>query len=167
MLANNTTAVYPWRADRLMAPGLPVRLLARMRAHALDRRLASGADTAGSVLLAARARQLGHRCSRLAIADGLERAALAWEGPLPRLRVLPGKAAVHRNREELLALAGELRHREVLYVRGLAAARELLSDGSGPMYTDRHGEALASGLRRVRALLGGRTRGTDTTDLLE
>ena len=152
MLAN-TAVVYHWRGDRLLAPGLGARMLARLRGASLDRRLAAGADASRSRLLAARAAQLGRRGTRLTIARGFETAALAPERQVRRFGIPPARTAVRLNRPALLDVAEELRDPGVLYVRGIAAARALLSDGCGPLYTDRRGEALAAALQEVRTLL--------------
>lgn len=157
MLAHSASGspAWRWREERLLAPSPVVRLLARLLCNTLDRRLAAGEDSTGSALLAARATQLGRRATRLGIARGLERATFAWEQPLRRFRVLPARGAVSANRPALLELVSQLRHSRALYVRGVAAARLMVVDGTGPMYTDRRGEALAGELRWVRALLQG------------
>lgn len=152
MLAN-TAVIYHWRGDRLLAPGLGARVVARLLGASLDRRLAEGADASRSRLLAARAGQLGRRGSRLAIARAYESAALAPERHVRRFGMPPARAATRLNRPTLLEVAEELRDPGVLYVSGIAAARALITDGSGPLYTDRRGEALAAALREVRTLL--------------
>jgi hypothetical protein len=151
MLANaaSHTVIYGWRGDRLLAPSLATRLLARVRAASLDRRLAAGADSSRSALLAARAAQLGRRRTRLALARDIEAVVLACEGHVSRFGVLPARVAIRANRAALLDLATTLRDPQAVYVRGIAAARVMLSDGSGPVYTDRHGEPLAAELRWV------------------
>jgi hypothetical protein len=126
-----------------------------VRGGSLDRRLAAGEDSSRSALLAARATQLGRRSTRLRIARGIEGLTLAWEEPLRRFRALPRQAAVAKNRLALLELAALLRRPGPLYVRGIAAARLMLVDGTGPIYTDGHGEALAAQLGTVSALLQG------------
>jgi hypothetical protein len=42
-----------------------------------------------------------------------------------------------------------------VYAPGVARVRALLSDGAGPLYTDRIGETLDEELRAVRAALAG------------
>jgi hypothetical protein len=152
MLAN-TAVIYHWRGDRLLAPGFAANTLARLRGAALDRRLAEGADASRSRLLAARAAQLGRRRTRHAIARGFESAALTPERHVRRFGMPPARAAARLNRDALLEVAEELRDPGVLYVSGIAAARALLTDGAGPLYTDRRGEALATALQEVRTLL--------------
>jgi hypothetical protein len=157
MPANIVTGLrgWGWREERLLAPALPTRILAQLLSNSLDRRLAAGEDSTASALLAARATQLGRRGTRLGVARGLERAAFAWEQPIRRFGILPARGAVTANRLALLELIAQLRQSRVVYVRGVAAARMMLVDGTGPMYTDRRGEALAGELRWVRALLQG------------
>ncbi|MDQ6803988.1 MAG: hypothetical protein M3065_03255, partial [Actinomycetota bacterium] len=70
-------------------------------------------------------------------------------------RILPSRAAVLANRQELLQLAGLLREQRPLYVPGIAILMVLLTDGAGPAYTDRHGEALARQLQLARTALMG------------
>src|SRR5947209_797645 len=103
MLPNSAThmMVYQWRGDRLLAPGFAVRLLARLRGAALDRRLAAGADSSRSQLLAARAAQLGRRTTRMGIARGLERAALAPERQVRSFGMPPARLATRLNRPGL------------------------------------------------------------------
>ena len=156
--ANGLHGIGGWRRreERLLSPGLAVRLLARLRSNSLDRRLSAGADSSRSGLLAARAAQLGRRGTRFAVARGIEKVAFARERPLRRYSVLPARTAVSLNRPALLDLAAQLRRPGALYVRGIAAARLMLVDGTGPMYTDRRGEALAAELERVDDLLRAR-----------
>jgi len=143
------------RAPRLLAPGCAIRILARLRRSALDRALAQGADPSSCSQVAARAAQLAGSSSRVRRAATLERLALVAEGPTSRVRVSPSRLAVHANRAELLELAATLRREDPLYARGIAALELLVTDGTGPMYTDRRGEALARQLQLARAGLSG------------
>jgi hypothetical protein len=145
----------PAPREELLSPGPGVRALARLRRRALDRALSDGADPAASALLAARAGQLSRHSTRRRIAAGLERLALSAERDPGRAQIAPPRAAVLANRGELLELSGLLRRDQPLYVRGLARLKLTLTDGAGPAYTDRHGEALARQLQLARAGLSG------------
>ena len=137
-------------ATRLLGPSAAVRVAARLRRGMLDRALTEGADPAASPLIAARTTQLGSGTIRRRIADGLERLALSAENPRGRFRILPSRAAILGSRSELLELANMLRNDGPLYARGVAMLNVVLTDGTGPAYTDRRGEALARQLQIAR-----------------
>jgi hypothetical protein len=61
---------------------------------------------------------------------------------------------VGANAGELRALASMLRESRPLYAAGIAAATELVSDGTGPMYRA-DPAALAHALELARAAMGG------------
>lgn len=143
------------RAPRLLAPGWATRNLARLRRSALDRALAQGADPSSCEQIAARAAQLAGAPTRTRLAAALERLALIADGPPSRVRVSPSRTAVQANREQLLELAAVLRRDDPLYARGIATLAVLVTDGTGPIYTDRRGEALARQLDLARAGLIG------------
>lgn len=140
--------------DTALAP-VSTRTRARIRAllhpGALDRRLAAGADPARDRELAARASMLLRRSTRLQIADGLEDAvAAAYRGGRhPFTAAVPvSEPAVREAREELLALTRRLRMPEPVRPQGVALARELLIDGTGPLYAH-HGPAVLQGVARA------------------
>jgi hypothetical protein len=137
-------------ATRLLGPSAAVRVAARLRRRMLDRALTNGEDPAASPLIAARTTQLSSRSIRRRIADGLERLALSADGPRGRFRVLPSRAAIRGNRSQLLELAGMLRNDVPLYARGVAILNVVLTDGTGPAYTDRRGDALTRQLQIAR-----------------
>ena len=141
-------------AERLLAPGALVGLLARMRAGSLDRALIARADPAGSRLLAARARQLTSPRSRASLARGLE--ALLWSAQQGsgRWRVAPRREAVCANASSLAELGALLTSTAPLYARGLAALECLLVDATGPVYRG-NAEAIARGLERCRLAMTG------------
>lgn len=143
------------RSRGLMCPRAAVRLAARARRLELDRRLASGADPAGSALLAARAAQLARPGARARLAGALERFALAAQLPPGAFTASPLRSAVGRNRDGLLELAGSLRRPELLYARGIALLELILIDGTGPAYADRSGEGLALQLQLAADALAG------------
>jgi hypothetical protein len=123
-------------AARLFGPSVPARITARLRAGVLDRALAAGADPAASPQIAARTAKLGSTLMRTRIAEGLERLALSADKPRSRLRILPSRAAMLGNRSEMLELADILRQNRPLYARGVAMLKVILTDGTGPAYTD-------------------------------
>ncbi len=140
-------------SERLLTPARVIELGARLRARVLDQRLATGADPRTSPWLAARAAQLTTPRSRARIAAGLERLAIGHEGPLRHFAVLPASAAITPNRERLLDLAAYLRSPRPAYAGGIARARLVLTDGTGPAYAARHGEALTRTLQLIDAQL--------------
>ena len=140
-------------ATRLLGPSAAVRVAAHLRRGMLDRALTEGADPAASPLIAARATQLGSGSIRARIADGLERLALSADHPHGQVRILPSRAAILGNRSELLELAGMLRRDRPLHGRGVAMLNIILTDGTGPAYTDRRGAALTRQLQIARASL--------------
>lgn len=141
------------QATCLLLPSAAVRIVARLRRATLDRELIEGADPAACRLLAARAAQLSSAPTREWIAAGLERLALSPDAPRSRVRITPSSAAMLANRSELLELAALLRRDRPLYARGVAMLKVILTDGAGPAYTDRRGEALAGRLQTARASL--------------
>jgi hypothetical protein len=143
------------RSDRLFCPGVLARAIAHVRGTTLDRKLAAGADPAGSPILAARIAQLTATSRRARIAEGIERITRSPDRSHRRFEVVPSHAAVGVNRERLLELAAWLRRDRPLYARGIAALRLLLVDGTGPVYTDPCGDALRRELERARAALAG------------
>ena len=81
-------------------------------------------------------------------------AALA-DGPYPRFRVVPRRAVVRQNRDELIELAMILRGDGPAYARGVALLERVVTDGAGPAYADGNGELLAAQLRHARERLAG------------
>jgi hypothetical protein len=140
-------------ATRLLGPSAAVRVAARLRWGMLDRALTDGADPAASPLIAARTAQLGSTSTRTRIADGLERLALSADNPRGRVRILPSRKAILSNRPELLELAAMLRRDRPLYARGVAMLNVILTDATGPAYTDRSGDTLTRQLQIARANL--------------
>jgi hypothetical protein len=136
-------------ASRRLGPGRAVHAAARVLGPVLDSRLAAGADPGASALLAARAASLTSRRARRALAGELEHAVASARGPQRRWWAAPARQPVRENEQELLALASLLRSKRPLYAAGVAAARALASDGTGPMYGPR-GAHLALALRDVR-----------------
>ena len=142
-------------AARPAGPGLPDKLAARLHSHALDRALIDGARANSSPQLAAHAARITARSTRFELADFLDRFARSGHERRAPSRVRPHRAAVTANATELHALAAVLRGCSRVHVRGVAMLRELVSDGTGPAYTDRDGRALDRALGLARAALTG------------
>jgi hypothetical protein len=140
---------------RLLVPRRLARVVALLQATSLDRELADGGDPAGCPILAARAAKLASARTRGALARELERTVLAPPAAAGALRIPRSRAAVAANRTRLFELVARLRSQDVLYARGLAMLRLLLVDGTGPLYMDRHGEALTLALEEAAARLDG------------
>jgi hypothetical protein len=117
-------------------PSPAARVLARLRAHGLDGRLAAGADPAASTLLSVRAAALVARATRDDLASDLERILVLAKRPeLRRLGAVPVQ------RHQVIDAAGVLR-RLITLLRGpqpvspraVALARRLVVDGRTPVY---------------------------------
>jgi hypothetical protein len=132
----------------LMHPTIAMRL----RSRSLDDSLIAGADPGVSTDLAARAARLTSSAMRREVADGLER--LATSTPARRLTLVPFRRSVAVNATELRALAIRLRGPSAVRAPGIAILRRLLTDGTGPAYTDRTGESLAARLHDAREAIG-------------
>jgi hypothetical protein len=138
------------------------RLSAHLHGSALDRRLAEGADPAEDPLLGQRAAQLTSKHSRQEISRWIESVVESAEDPdpLPRAVVPLQRDAILESRDQLLSLARELAAlEEPANPRGVARARQLLTDGDSPLYgcpgvvCDRDGAELDRAVRHVRASL--------------
>lgn len=155
MTADAFVARYDRLAARAIAPSFGARLLARIRAHSLDRALIAGEDPASCPRLAARASNLTSRRSRTMIAALIDNLLPSAAQPSVRSRrVRPRREAIVAHADQLSALAELLRERSPVYARGVAMLFELLSDGTGPLY---HGmpELLGERLEQARSALVG------------
>jgi hypothetical protein len=113
-------------------------LLARLRAPWLNRQLAAGVEPWRSPVHAARAKQLTGDRTRRMLARGLERLVEQAEEPpsLSRAAVIhPWRPGVREARPLMLTLASRLRRSAPVDPRGIAALKDLLTDGGGPVYT--------------------------------
>jgi hypothetical protein len=140
--------------NELFQPRLAARAAARIRHRLLDQQLADGANPADRPQRAARAAELTKRCSRERVAVEIEQ-LLRFPDEAHWLRVGPHPRATQVNHDALQRLAELLRGDAPLYVRGLARLQIALTDGTGPLYTDRDGQALARELAQVQAALVG------------
>ena len=125
------------------------RLLARVLAASLDRRLADGTRPEASAVLAARAMALTSAGYRRALAASLRRMLAASVAPPSRPLSLTAArsagAAIHPyvplrraliagSAAELAGLAECLTARGPVPARGVALVSQLLADGAGPLY---------------------------------
>jgi hypothetical protein len=108
--------------------------MASVRSRTLDLELIDGADPSDSTQLAARACKLTSPANRAAQAEGLERAVRSAGERRPRARLAPTPATIEGVGDQLRDLAELLRGGAPLYAPGLAMLRELVTDGTGPLY---------------------------------
>jgi hypothetical protein len=131
-------------------------LLARLGAPWLDRRLAAGVESWSSPVHAARARQLASDRTRRMLARSLERLVEQAEEAPGRQRaavVQPSRARVREARPLMLTLASRLRGNAPVAARGMAALKNLLTDGGGPVYTRGNPDELKDCLQAVEEWL--------------
>jgi len=133
------------------------RLVARLRAHALDRELARGVAPESGGALTLRARALIGPSARAALACQLRRVVSdARGGHLWLTRVPVRRPEVLDAAHELDLLADRLAAPGPVDVRGVAQVQLLLADGTGPLYfrgaTDDLRASVASALSRLDML---------------
>jgi hypothetical protein len=134
----------PFSGTTSLNTGLVVAERARLRDRArvhvsfrqLDAALAEGAPSESSRVLALRARQLVARRHRVSLAKSYRRLVrdAGEPGRLSRRRVSPPRAHVTASAGELVRLADALGRPEPVAPRGVAEARRLLVDATGPLY---------------------------------
>jgi len=113
------------------------RLGARIRRSALDLELAFGASPESSVALAVHARYLCRPEQRRVLGRTLAGIARAAETPAARRSKAPlSLHAISLARAELEAVVGRLVAPGPVDVRGVARIRNLLADGTGPLYRE-------------------------------
>ncbi len=122
----------------------------------LDRRLAQGAPSWQSRVLAARSLQLTGRRNRCALACALDRLATDAQAPRQRYRsavIAPCAPQVLEALPAIQALASRLRSTAPIESRGVARLGELLSDSAGPFYVPANRSALSIELEQIDRLL--------------
>jgi hypothetical protein len=127
------------RSRGLLLGGIWLRCTTRWRVRELDRQLAAGVDPMQSDELSLRVGQLSSPRSRRRIACGLRGAvALAERDAYPVMVAAPRiqRAAVRASGGLLLQIAERLDSCELVGVRGLAIASQLIEDRRGPLYRD-------------------------------
>ena len=127
-------------------------LLARLQAGGLDRELARGDTPESCEYLAARALQLTSARHRHGLAASLRR-LLAGSGCAMSMHLVRGDRIAQAH-AELAELAARLEAPGAVPARGVAMVSQLLTEGTGPLYTDRGPDALRDAARRaVRELV--------------
>ena len=130
------------------------RVLVRARAFALDRELATGASPESNMALAVHAGRLCSPAQRHALARSLTRIAAASTAPAGRRVKAPlCRPAVDRARAELAEVADRLTAAGPVDVRGVAWVRQLLEDGTGPLYRSGPPDQLRSELAAALSAL--------------
>jgi hypothetical protein len=129
------TSLRMRRAHNTRSPGRITRLLARLRSRSLDRALSDGADEKKSARLAARAAQLTARPMREELAGSLEQLLYAARKPAGRYRVPLRRTPILVNAQILREIASDLYGPAPVSARGVAMLHELLTDGTGPLFT--------------------------------
>lgn len=114
-------------------PRLRDRIASRLHADRIDRHLADGGSPEESVAAALRGRALTGPRARRRLACGLDRAIAMASAPPASLRVIDG-SQIRRALPELCELRALLDLETVPSAGGMARARLLLIDGTGPMY---------------------------------
>ena len=116
--------------------GVLDRLSTRFRSRQLDQELARGTPPETAAPLALRARRLTTLSRRRAVADGLRRVVrdTCRGAPPSRARISPRRSQVIAAVDDLTRLADALASPGPVAARGVAQARILLTDGTGPLY---------------------------------
>ena len=146
-MSTSIAITLPGPRPRRASPA--ARVLARLRAHGLDDRLAAGADPASSTLLSLRAGAFVARAARDHLASDLERILVLAERPeLRRLGAVPVQRYQVIDAAGLLRrLIGLLRGPQPVSPRGVAMARRLVVDGTTPVYARAPRGAVAKAVR--------------------
>lgn len=132
-------------------PRLRDRIVVRLRPRRLDRALARGVPPEASPALALRAQHLTEPEQRGSIARELRRIIReAHETRRPTLsRIMPSRARVRVAHEQLIRLADTLEAPGPVAAGGVAQARMLLTDGTGPLYNSDSCTTLVAGAARA------------------
>jgi hypothetical protein len=138
----------------VMEAKLSQRLAARIRARSLDRELAAGARPQASVVLSLRAESLIRAETRERLAEEIRSAVRQADEPgCLSARIPVCRDAVARTAEDLRRLASRLQAPRPVSVEGVARARELLTDGRGPLYDRGEARRLGGAVRDAVAAL--------------
>jgi hypothetical protein len=148
VLANRPTI-----ANRHESTPVARRLLARLRAGALDEALATGADPASSPQLRIRAELLTNPPRRADLAESIDLLLLAARGAPGTHPPLARRAAIEQNRPLLRSISRALRDDGPPPVRGVALISTLLTDGTGPLYAPGRAEEVTETLEQAYASL--------------
>jgi hypothetical protein len=132
------------------------RLECHLLGDRLDRSLAAGLTPESDVLLALRAQRLACMASRRELASGVRRLLDAAAHPAHGLSPAASMAVLSRvtqSRADLESLVEHLLAPAPVPARGVALARLLLRDGSGPLYRFECRDDLGAMVRRSIAAL--------------
>jgi hypothetical protein len=132
------------RAPRWMA------MLARLDGFELDHELARGDDPHSGPLLATRAEQICRFKERKLFARRLKEVARGVPRSGVGTAIRPSLAAVRVARADLLGLAEDLERPGPANPAGVARARLVLTDSSGPLYPPDRCRSLTVAVRRAR-----------------
>jgi hypothetical protein len=143
-----------WRRRRVRVQTAPLAgLSARLSSRSLDRDLGTGVAPWRSTAHAVRYRQLTSRRHRDDLAKSLQRLLTDVRRPIADYRltaaVPPCRRSVLAAAPKLEALILMLRADAPVRAEGIVRLRALLTDGAGPVYTERRSEALAGTLDRI------------------
>jgi|GEM_PF-1518864 len=114
------------------------RVVSRVRADALDRDLAEGANPDRSGVLALRAQALASPATRRALARSLLRLQAAADAPRRRTgsTVPVARGHIHQAHAELAEVVEHLLAPAPVAAQGVALVKVLLQDAAGPLYRD-------------------------------
>lgn len=144
----------PGRASTASEPRTPLLgLRARIQAGRLDRRLSEEVDPASSPLLLERSHQLLSGRLRRSLARGFELALAESDGSARRAGIPVNRDAVSAAAPVLETLIARLRDGEAVSPQGVAMAKAILCDGSGPLYGGRSRDTLLASATAARSAL--------------
>ena len=132
------------------------RVLARVRARALDRALASGIPTDTTPALWLRARALTRPWVARELGQQLCRIVLEAHEPrrMPGMRVMgAARERVLAAEDDLRVLASRLQSGEPIAAHGIAKVHLLLSDGTGPLFHRDSDRNLSEAIREATSAL--------------
>jgi hypothetical protein len=149
------TLTHPRRRRRCVRVQTPrlAGLSARLHSRSLDRDLGTGIAPWRSPAHAVRYRQLTSRRHRHDLAKSLQRLLADARRPISDYRLTaaipPCRTSVLAAAPQIQALIIMLRADAPVRAEGIVRLRALLSDGAGPIYTQRRSEVLAGTLDRI------------------
>lgn len=131
---------------------LELRVRVALHRRRLDRTLATGVAPTGSRELELRAEQLIHGSTRHYLASSLREAVSDVNdrrtyGISPTVPV--ARSSVKRWGDELVGVADVLERPGTVEACGVARALELVTDGSGPLYSNKPEQTLGSALEAI------------------
>jgi hypothetical protein len=128
----------------------PLRVMSRLCATSLDRKLADGCLPESHPLLAARAQVLTTRVERQKLAfQWADLVSHAQNADFRPNRVPINRNVIMANEQRIRALLDILISQTPGHIRGIAQMSDLLSDGAGPLYNHTRGEDLKDVLQQA------------------